>query len=70
MIDENLSPYLIEVNHTPSFTTDTPLDYNIKKSLIQDTLNMIRVDVEGKKEFMNGGRTVAIDKLISELQLR
>jgi tubulin polyglutamylase TTLL6/13 len=49
MIDENLNPYLIEVNHSPSFTTDTPLDYHIKKNLIEDTLNIIRVDPEGKK---------------------
>ena len=24
---------MIEVNHTPSFTTDTPLDFKIKKGL-------------------------------------
>ena len=34
MLDQNLVPYLIEVNHSPSFTTDTPLDHNIKKNLI------------------------------------
>ena len=27
MLDSNLKPFLLEVNHTPSFTTDTPLDY-------------------------------------------
>jgi tubulin polyglutamylase TTLL6/13 len=26
MLDSDLNPYLIEVNHTPSFTADTPLD--------------------------------------------
>lgn len=38
MLDSDLKAYLIEVNHTPSFTTDTPLDYHIKHSLILDTL--------------------------------
>ncbi|KRX03671.1 hypothetical protein PPERSA_04223 [Pseudocohnilembus persalinus] len=37
-LDEKLKPYLLEVNHTPSFSTDTPLDHQIKKSLILDTL--------------------------------
>lgn len=26
LIDSSLKPYLLEVNHTPSFTADTPLD--------------------------------------------
>ncbi len=42
-LDENMKPWLLEVNHTPSFTTDTPLDYHIKKSLILDTLIMQNV---------------------------
>lgn len=41
MLDENLKPYLIEVNHTPSFTADTPLDLQIKQSLITDTLILV-----------------------------
>lgn len=41
MLDDDLKAYLIEVNHTPSFTTDTPLDYSIKHSLITDTLILI-----------------------------
>ena len=44
MIDENHAPWLIEVNHSPSFTTDTPLDYNIKYDLILDTLNIVKDD--------------------------
>ena len=27
MIDNKLKPWLLEVNHTPSFCTDTPFDY-------------------------------------------
>jgi len=35
---------LIEVNHAPSFTADTPLDYSIKYDLILDTLNIVKDD--------------------------
>jgi len=31
MIDSKANPWVIEVNHAPSFTTDTPLDFRIKK---------------------------------------
>ena len=41
MIDNQDKCYLLEVNHTPSFSTDTPLDHIIKKNLIRDTLQMM-----------------------------
>ena len=37
-------PYLLEVNHSPSFTTDSPLDFYIKSNLIQDTLVLMNVN--------------------------
>jgi len=43
MIDANLKPWLIEVNYTPSFRCNSPLDLRIKKGLIRDTLNLINV---------------------------
>lgn len=49
MIDHKLNPYLIEINYTPSFTTDTPLDKFIKKNLIYDTLNLLNVTDKTKK---------------------
>lgn len=49
LINENLEPILLEVNHTPSFKTDTPLDNFIKRNLIKDTLNLLNVNVENKK---------------------
>lgn len=49
MVDENLKPYLLEVNHTPSFTADTPLDYYIKKSLLLDTLIMVNSTRKARK---------------------
>lgn len=41
LLDTNLKPWLLEVNHTPSFVTDTPLDFQIKKNLILDTLILV-----------------------------
>lgn len=48
LFDHKLKPYLLEVNHTPSFMTDTPLDKSIKKGLIRDTL--LLMDINGKNK--------------------
>ena len=50
MLDHKLNPYLLEINYTPSFTADTPLDRYIKKSLITDTLNLVNATQKWKKE--------------------
>jgi tubulin polyglutamylase TTLL6/13 len=41
-----VEPVLLEVNHTPSFNTDTPLDTYIKQNLIQDTLVLMNINPE------------------------
>ena len=50
MVDHKLNPYLLEINYTPSFTADTPLDRYIKKSLIADTLQLVNATEKWKKE--------------------
>lgn len=49
MILDDLTPIVIQVNHTPSFQTGTPLDYQIKKKLIQDTLKLKMINSDTKK---------------------
>jgi tubulin polyglutamylase TTLL6/13 len=43
MLDKKLKSWLLEVNTSPSFTDDTPLDTKIKTSLIVDTLRLLNV---------------------------
>jgi len=43
ILDDTLKPWLLEVNHTPSFTCDTPLDHAIKYSLILDSLILVNI---------------------------
>jgi tubulin polyglutamylase TTLL6/13 len=49
-------PYLLEVNHTPSFTTDTPLDELIKKNLIRDSLVLMNINTTSKAEIIAAKR--------------
>lgn len=48
MLTNDLRPILLEVNHTPSFTTDTPLDNHIKHNLIKDTLRLLNINLKTK----------------------
>jgi tubulin polyglutamylase TTLL6/13 len=43
-LDESLKPWILEVNHDPSFETDSPLDFKIKKQLITDTLKLLQLN--------------------------
>ena len=52
LIDEKLKPWLIEINHTPSFATDTPLDFKIKKDLIADTIQILNMTSQKKKAYV------------------
>lgn len=49
MLDGNLKPWMIEVNHTPSFNADTEVDEKIKFELLKDTLDIIQLSVENRK---------------------
>lgn len=48
MLNNKGDPFVIEVNHTPSFSTDTPLDHKIKFELIRDTLVLMNINVKKK----------------------
>ena len=41
LIDSKFTPYLLEVNASPSFGTDSSLDYKIKKNVIGDAFRML-----------------------------
>jgi hypothetical protein len=46
MLDHKLVPHLIEVNHSPSFETASPLDDVIKTTVIRDTLRLAGIDAD------------------------
>lgn len=56
MIDSDLKPSLIEVNHLPSWGTDSPLDEAIKSRAITQALSAINVSSHDKIHFENAKR--------------
>lgn len=57
MLDNKFKPYLIEVNHLPSFATDTPLDAKIKKNAIRDALNLMNINIKTRNEILKRRHT-------------
>merc|ERR1719386_601955 len=52
MLDSKLKPYLIEVNHLPSFTCDSPLDEDIKYRLVNQTIDLTCGSLSSKDKRM------------------
>ncbi|ESO02029.1 hypothetical protein HELRODRAFT_66362, partial [Helobdella robusta] len=49
VLDRKLNPFVLEVNHSPSFFTDSQVDGEVKDSLIYDTLCLINFRATTKK---------------------
>jgi tubulin polyglutamylase TTLL6/13 len=52
MIDKYFKPWLIEVNQSPSFATDSPLDYEVKKAVLRDAFRLLDVGQERREKFI------------------
>lgn len=63
-IDSDFKPWLLEVNHTPSFCTDSPLDYNIKKNVLRDTLHILNLNQKRKWRYLNQIRNEKEKRLV------
>lgn len=52
ILDDALRPTLLEVNHSPSFGIDSPLDRRIKTGLIGDVLAALRLDASERNAWL------------------
>ena len=54
MLDEDLKPHLLEVNHNPSFQVLSEVDIVVKSKILEDTIKLIHLDkseiLKSKKE--------------------
>eukprot|EP00644_Phytophthora_capsici_P005862 jgi/Phyca11/98253/e_gw1.2.1404.1 len=51
LIDEQLKPWLLEVNHLPSFGCDSPLDWSVKEPLISQTFDLLNLSTNDKERY-------------------
>ena len=50
---QDLIPILLEINQMPSFATGSPLDYKIKRGLIIDTIRLLNLNLNRKRQYKN-----------------
>ena len=53
MVDSDCRPWILEANLSPSFATDSILDYVIKSNLLKDTVNLLFMKKNEKKKFVS-----------------
>ncbi|XP_074080303.1 tubulin polyglutamylase TTLL6 isoform X3 [Macrotis lagotis] len=68
LLDRKLKPWLLEVNHSPSFSTDSRLDKEVKDSLLYDTLVLINLGACEKKKVLEEARSRA--RLLQDIRSR
>jgi tubulin polyglutamylase TTLL6/13 len=64
IIDSKGKPYLLEVNHAPSFNDDTPLDKQVKKNLLIDTFRLLNISIKEKTQVLEVLRQVNEQRII------
>lgn len=68
-LDSQCKSWLIEVNQSPSFMTDSPLDYNIKKNLVRDTLHMLNLGWKRKNRYIREHKNEMANRLTGKQRM-
>ncbi|XP_044036050.1 tubulin polyglutamylase ttll6 [Siniperca chuatsi] len=63
LLDHRLRPWVLEVNHSPSFTTDSQLDREVKDALLYDTLVLINLGACDRRKITKEERRRVKDRL-------
>ncbi|XP_054286926.1 tubulin polyglutamylase TTLL13-like [Macrosteles quadrilineatus] len=70
ILDYKLKPYLLEVNHSPSYHTDAELDKEVKESLLKDTFTILNLTRCDKRRVMEEDRQRVRDRLMQAIATR
>lgn len=65
ILDSKARPYVLEVNHTPSFTTDSPLDWKIKKHVIRDALLLMNISSRERKAYLKKQKELILKRAVT-----
>ncbi|XP_034291441.1 tubulin polyglutamylase TTLL13 isoform X5 [Pantherophis guttatus] len=68
LLDRKLKPWLLEVNHSPSFTTDSRLDREVKDALLCDAINLINLRACDKKKVLEEDKRRVKERLLQPHQ--
>jgi len=65
LLDDTLKPWLLEVNHSPSFTCDSQIDTEIKEGVVRSTLRMLNMTSGSKRRNRARERQASEARLLS-----
>ncbi|CAL8090222.1 unnamed protein product [Calicophoron daubneyi] len=65
LLDDNLKPWLLEVNRSPSFNGDQELDRRVKHGLLTDTLRLLNIRASDKEDSEKAQKMTAVHRLYS-----
>ncbi|XP_038623086.1 neugrin isoform X2 [Tachyglossus aculeatus] len=64
LLDQRLKPWLLEVNHSPSFTTDSRLDREVKDALLCDAMTLVNLQSCNKKKVLEEDKRRVKERLM------
>ena len=70
ILDKNLKPSLLEVNSAPSFATESPLDYDIKRGLFVDMFGILGLSLERKKQKLMAVYQEKLDRMMNKVTVK
>jgi tubulin polyglutamylase TTLL6/13 len=70
LIDSNAKPILLEVNHTPSFSTDSKLDHELKSKVIHDAIVLMQMTQKMKTKLIAQKKKEAEARVITGKRIR
>ncbi|XP_029808780.1 tubulin polyglutamylase TTLL13-like isoform X3 [Suricata suricatta] len=68
LLDHKLKPWLLEVNHSPSFTTDARLDREVKDALLCDAMTLVNLRSCDKRKVIEEDKRRVKERLFQSHQ--
>lgn len=65
LLDEKFKPFVLEVNHAPSFNTDTELDLKVKTEVIRSTLDILSLDCTRRNRMISENKKNLKQRLLN-----
>ena len=63
LLDNKFRPWLLEVNHSPSFNCDCPVDVSVKNAVLEDALKSLSLSAATRKKYYDRERQALKDRL-------
>ena len=68
LLDHRLKPYVLEVNHSPSFHTDAQIDQDVKEPLLMDTFRILNLSHADRAKVLLEDKQRIRDRLLQGLK--